>query len=63
MTKTYEVTISLKYSPCGQTNGVEYVKARNAREAQQSVRDMLRRQCVFTRHDGPIILKARQVEA
>lgn len=61
MTKTYEVTISLKYSPYGQTDGVEIVRAKTAPDAKKAVRGMLRRQCIFTRHDGPVILTARQI--
>lgn len=57
--KTYDVTIDLKHSPAGQHLNVITVHADTAREAEKSVRNQLRRDCIFDRHDGPVIIKAR----
>jgi hypothetical protein len=62
MTKTYEVTISTKYPIAGQKDGREIIQACTARDAEKEVRRQLTRDCIFTWHDGPVIVKARQID-
>jgi hypothetical protein len=59
MSKNYEVTVNLKFPPAGWTTSVETVEAKTAREAEKKVREQLRRDFIFDRHDGPVIVKAR----
>ena len=58
MTKTYIVTIALKFSPYGQQPGELEVSAKNKATAISEARKQATRECWFGRQDGPVIYSA-----